>query len=560
MTGKNFYDILGVTRDATTTHIRQAYVLRSKVMHPDRFDQAKQPQEWKLANELLQELNKANATLRDPILRRQYDESIFGSYTAPNPPRQPPPRPTPHKTKKSDTQKFDIPEDGAPAPARNLWAPPVFKGGFQFRSQPKSVQMRLKQRSDNRLSDQLRVPFQANSLVTNLIMVGFSTFCLWKTAQPSTQPWTTLGYIVIFIWCLIMGSAFGVGFGGLIKSFTHPLQSWVIVTPLYLIVMDYEEVFAWPLWDINSVSSRGTDKFQVVLQVGGIGTNVVFTLPNAGAYTNFYNYVTIRQKRLEVARINRETRFFDEINDLVAATPTRAEPLAYAAPVSSKAVTNISMLVGFGVFAYAALKAPAAPSMVPVAIAPPAPVVQPFIPPVIAPAIPAYPEQRSPEDGSVFSYSAFGDPSAEPVRIPSSQQESEVSTYAFPSKPSDPYAGIASETKPGIAPFTVNTPSGENYFIKMIDVATNKPVLGFYVSGGTSVTVKVPVGTYLVHCAFGKKWYGIGHLFGRSTGYSKLDDTFDFSENNRGISTETVTLYPVVNGNLKTATIDASEF
>lgn len=556
MTGKTFYDILGVSRDATITQIRQAFVLRSKVMHPDRFDQVKQPQEWKLANELLQELNKANATLRDPTLRRQYDESVFGRSAAPPPPRQPPPRPTAHKPKKSDTQKFDFPDDDSPSPARNLWAPKVFKGGVRFRSLPKSVQMRLKQRSDNRLADQLRVPFQANSLAANLVMVGFSTFCLWKTALPSTQPWTTLGYIGIFIWCLLMGSTFGVGIDGLIKSFINPLKSWVIVTPLYLILMDYEEVFVWPLWEIASVSSHGTDKFQVALQIEGDGGNVVFTLPNAESYTNFYNFLTRQQKRLEVARINRETRYFDEINDLVAASPTRREVLAYSPPIPTKTLTNFSMLVGIGVFAYAAIKSPAAPAP-PVVASSPVPIVQPPAPPVVTPA--PYPVQPFPEDGSVFTYSAFGDPSDAPIRIPS-EQDSQITAYPYPLKPADPYAGIASEPRPGVAPFTVNTPSGENYFIKMIDVATNKAVLGFYVSGGSSVTVKVPLGTYLVHCAFGTTWYGIGHLFGRSTGYSKLDDTFEFTEDNRGISTETVTLYPVQNGNLKTSSIDGSEF
>ena len=109
----NLYDILGVSSNATPEEIRQAYVLRSKVMHPDRFDQASQPKEWKLANELLQELNRANAVLRDTNQRRIYDESLFGHVPPPTPfskqtyqeHRPPvPQKQANHSTEENDTQ------------------------------------------------------------------------------------------------------------------------------------------------------------------------------------------------------------------------------------------------------------------------------------------------------------------------------------------------------------------------------------------------------------------------------------------------------------------------
>jgi hypothetical protein len=141
-----------------------------------------------------------------------------------------------------------------------------------------------------------------------------------------------------------------------------------------------------------------------------------------------------------------------------------------------------------------------------------------------------YPEQVPPQDGAVFTY-PFGKPASDEMIDPAP-----------------------------VAPLTVNTPLGEKYYIKLIDATTRKSVLGFYISGGTSVTVRVPLGTYLIHCAFGRTWYGIDHLFGRSTGFSKLDDTFAFTEDGQGISTENITLYPVANGNLQTSSIDQSEF
>lgn len=73
---KTHYDILGVPQTATQEQIVTAYRLRSKVLHPDRFDRSKQLVEWDLANELLKELNGSYAILRDATSRAEYDRAI----------------------------------------------------------------------------------------------------------------------------------------------------------------------------------------------------------------------------------------------------------------------------------------------------------------------------------------------------------------------------------------------------------------------------------------------------------------------------------------------------
>ena len=70
---KTHYDILGVPQTATREQIVTAYRLRSKVLHPDRFDRSRQPVEWDLANELLKELNASYAVLRDSNSRAEYE-------------------------------------------------------------------------------------------------------------------------------------------------------------------------------------------------------------------------------------------------------------------------------------------------------------------------------------------------------------------------------------------------------------------------------------------------------------------------------------------------------
>jgi hypothetical protein len=52
------YELLGILPGATQEEVRAAFIDRVKVLHPDRFDQASQPREWQMANEMLREINE----------------------------------------------------------------------------------------------------------------------------------------------------------------------------------------------------------------------------------------------------------------------------------------------------------------------------------------------------------------------------------------------------------------------------------------------------------------------------------------------------------------------
>jgi curved DNA-binding protein CbpA len=99
MAAKTYYDSLGVSTNATTEQIREAYLIRSKMFHPDRFDPSRQANEWRLANEMLKELNHAYTVLKDPKARSAYDSTLLSQHNesryAPPPRRDPPPQPAP---------------------------------------------------------------------------------------------------------------------------------------------------------------------------------------------------------------------------------------------------------------------------------------------------------------------------------------------------------------------------------------------------------------------------------------------------------------------------------
>ena len=82
---KDYYQILGVPRNATKEQIKKAYRKLAMQHHPDR-----NPGKEKWANEKFKEINEAFSVLGDPEKRKQYDQfgtvgnigDIFGSsYT-----------------------------------------------------------------------------------------------------------------------------------------------------------------------------------------------------------------------------------------------------------------------------------------------------------------------------------------------------------------------------------------------------------------------------------------------------------------------------------------------
>jgi curved DNA-binding protein CbpA len=69
----NYYDLLGLSRSAPTSAVREAYARQARERHPDRFSD---PQAKKQAEDAFKEITAAFNTLSSERLRQEYDAEL----------------------------------------------------------------------------------------------------------------------------------------------------------------------------------------------------------------------------------------------------------------------------------------------------------------------------------------------------------------------------------------------------------------------------------------------------------------------------------------------------
>jgi hypothetical protein len=125
-----------------------------------------------------------------------------------------------------------------------------------------------------------------------------------------------------------------------------------------------------------------------------------------------------------------------------------------------------------------------------------------------------------------------------------------------------PRTGIlrSDNSRSALAPLSIITSPGKNYYIKVVDWISKREMLTAFVRGGEPLNVKVPLGQFEIRYAAGKNWYGEAVLFAEECVFSKCDELFDFVETRDGYTGYTVELILQQNGNLSTQQLDESAF
>jgi curved DNA-binding protein CbpA len=220
---KNHYDVIGVPVNATQAQITAAYRIRSKMLHPDRFDAQKQRTEWELANEMIKELNLAYSTLRDPSARTAYDRVTFGSTSVPQPPKVDPAATSATADNKTRAQS-------EPPPPRRAWFPPLEPGTAYFSDLPPHVKTRLRQRYKGVISQQFRTPLKRIAimwLLAGATLIG----CIIAAASFAQQKQTLDINSIASLAAMWAGIPFFVSLFQIHRWYASPLKRMLFVTP-----------------------------------------------------------------------------------------------------------------------------------------------------------------------------------------------------------------------------------------------------------------------------------------------------------------------------------------
>ncbi|STY98853.1 Chaperone protein DnaJ [Moraxella lacunata] len=139
----------------------------------------------------------------------------------------------------------------------------------------------------------------------------------------------------------------------------------------------------------------------------------------------------------------------------------------------------------------------------------------------------------------------------------------QVNTVVTPPEPMievQPLPETGATNKPnlyGDSPLQIKTNPGSHYWVKIVNAYNEREeVVSYFIRGGETLDVNLPMGSYVVKYAYGDTWYGREHLFGENTGYSKADEVLEFYRNQGYV----IELIQQLNGNLHTTAIDESQF
>ncbi len=502
---KELYSMLGVDSDVSQEAIRSAYLARTRIIHPDRFDKKLQPKDWEQANIMLAELNEAYAILKNPKSRKKYD--ILRAEGKKKTPQSTPPMTTKKKGEPKNPFGFGI----------------ITPGYTKYSDLPESIRKRLVDRQNGKKIDFFRAKLDSlnwNYIFVVVLLCNF--FLLFKDAKDSEWHPNTLGWYWFFT--LVVGFLIARNAIKIFTWFKSALKPYFYVTPVYFVKTEYDIVRFWPIWSLKDFG------------VTHVHTNGVYTRSDVTLqFEDFIQVFSVKSK-LEVEKLFELIKTFD-LRIRTAFQGGKIEYLKHHDDffgVGKPTVLTNSFLSKWEIFGIYLFSMATCALLLLIAI-----------------------KVNGDYEQSRWVYHS-------PTSVVSSSNSqfpdlgSKISTPAEP-LPSNGKVDYFTYEK-SIAPLQIKADKGSNYLVKLVDVLKGKPALTVFVRDGQTVTIHVPLGSYEMRYALGSIWYGSEYLFGPDSAYYRADKRFDFVLDGDQAKGYTITLYKVQNGNLKTSPIQAVDF
>lgn len=510
MATKNYYDILGIEPTATEGQIRKSYLQRTKVIHPDRFNQHTQAVEWKIANEMLKELNYVYNILCDPISRAQYDKSLSHDNR--------------FWTKPAKSHYSESQTEGTPP------SPTMLSSGYiLFSELSRSIQIKMLERQSGKNKVQYQI--KISGIFLNYFFLILSCGWFWMLFLFANDSHWTSEYVYWIIGITIFACGLvGVSVNKIVKWHKAKLKCYLYITPLYIIKTKLDQIWYWPIPEIQNIHVARTYKNKIYqstsIRFQFLNTREEVTISDNANVDLFLANLRGFNRKFRSALAQQNWLFFLKNNDFREIVPIKSKSKNGKKGISPIAACTlvVPFLIG-GISLYTAYNINTQ-----------------------KPSLVGLPPQKTIPLVSNFDVNSYKSPNVRFDKTPQPLPKSGDGIVYF-------------QKIEAVAPLTIVTKTSKlHYFVKIIDWYTNQVITTFFICSGQQVSMQLPLGSYKIKYATGQIWYGDKYLFGPNTDYSEVDKKLAFEKIDDRVTGYTIELFLQQNGNLHTKKISPNNW